>query len=313
VFLLVSALAACSSSSDKGASPAPGSSAATTTPQTQPPRTTPTSNPSRCDSGRKAFDDTSAPLSSFTPVTPDTLTVVTSLPGPGFWDGSDNDPAKLDSGFEYDIAHALQRAFGLRHLTIRNEPFDSITAGAVSKYDVALSQIPITCAWAQRAKFSRPYLRSMQGTLIRADAPASVTTFARAKTIRWAVVNGSTAVDVLGELQPIYRPKTFAQLSDAVAALNAGDVDAVLTDTASALGEASASNGTLRVVSQFVPPTGPDELGALFPKDSKNVGAVNTVLQELRSSGQLSRLAEKDLTADPNEIPVITIPKLSSP
>ena len=43
----------------------------------------------------------------------DTLSVVTSLPGPGFWEGSDSDPTKLTSGYEYDIAKCMQSMFGL--------------------------------------------------------------------------------------------------------------------------------------------------------------------------------------------------------
>src|SRR5262249_52307938 len=68
---------------------------------------------------------------SLKPVTPDTLTVVTSLPGPGFWEGSDTDPTKLKSGFEYDIAKTIQQKCGLSKFVVRNVGFDAIVAGTV--------------------------------------------------------------------------------------------------------------------------------------------------------------------------------------
>src|ERR1051326_5454073 len=46
---------------------------------------------------------------NFKPVVADTLSVVTSLPGPGFWEGSDTDPTKLTHGYEYDIAKCMQQ------------------------------------------------------------------------------------------------------------------------------------------------------------------------------------------------------------
>ena len=57
-----------------------------------------------------------APVSGFKPVKSDTLTVVTSLPGPGFWVGSSTDPNDIKAGYEYCMAKAIQEAFGLKNL-----------------------------------------------------------------------------------------------------------------------------------------------------------------------------------------------------
>jgi len=299
-------LAACSSSTGHN-STAPTSPSGSTTPTTVPvTKSSPTTTIANCDGKRRAFDTSHADVSTFKPVTPDTLTVVTSLPSPGFWNTSEHDHTDVTSGYEYAIAQALQQAFGLPKLVVRNEKFDSITAGAVSKFDVALARIPITCTWSQRVGFSLPYFTSWQGALVRARLP--VTTFARAKTARWGAESGSTAMDVLGALQPISSPRGYEQLSDAYQALESGKLDAVLTDTSEALGEASQTDGKLAVTSQFKPDTGPDRYAVLFPKGSTNIGAVNTVLTQLYTSGELSRWARKYLTADPAHIPFITIP-----
>ena len=96
-----------------------------------------------------------------------------------------------------------------------------------------------------------------------------------------------------------------SELTDAYTALEAGQVDAVLIDTAINLGEAARSNGKFHVVAQFNQPGGPDQYGAILPKGSTNVAAINAVFKSMNDSGELKALATKDLTADPGTIPVI--------
>lgn len=298
--------AACGSSS-KTSSGSDTTTAAAVTTTTAP--TTPTTalTPIDC-SGTSAYVTDIGTPTDFKPVTPDTLTIVTSLPGPGFFVGSDSDPTKITAGYEYDMAKAMEQAFGLHKLVVRNENFDAITAGTVTKYDVALSQISITCDRAKVVKFSIPYFQSNQGVLINKDGGTSVTTLAEAKTIQWGVQTSTTAIDLLNKIKPDKSPKVFQNLPDAYAALQAKQIDAVLIDTAINLGEAAQSNGKFDVVSQFAQTGGPDQYGAILPKDSTNGGAVNAVLKNLEDSGQLSRLAKTDLTADLGTLPLITVP-----
>ena len=303
--MFAAGVAACGSSSKPAASGDTTTSAAAVTTTTAP--TTPTTvTPIDCG-GTSAYVTDIGQTSDFKPVTPDTLTVVTSLPGPGFFVGSDSDPTKIKSGYEYDIAAAMEHAFGLHKLVIRNANFDAITAGTVTNYDVALSQISITCDRAKVVKFSIPYFQSNQGVLINKGGP-SITTLAEAKTVQWGVQTSTTAIDLLNKIKPDKSPKVFQNLPDAYAALQAKQIDAVLIDTAINLGEAAESNGRFEVVSQFAQTGGPDQYGAIIPKDSTNTPAINAVLKNLEDSGQLAQLAKTDLTADPGTLPLITVP-----
>ena len=196
------------------------------------------------------------------------MTVVTSLPGPGFWEGSDSDPTQVKSGFEYDIADAMRKAFGLAKLEVRNESFDSIVAGTITDYDLALSQISITCDRAKVATFTMPYFESNQGVLVNADSDVQVTTLAEAKKIKWGVQTGTTAIDLLDRIGTDQQPSVYQQLPDGYTALEAKQVDAFLIDTAINLGEAARSKGTFKVVSQFEQEGGPDQYGGILPKDS---------------------------------------------
>jgi polar amino acid transport system substrate-binding protein len=295
--LAVATLAACGSSGSKASSTtaAPsnstsGSSATTT---------------ASCKGPSDAYVKTIGSVSDFKPVTPDTLTVVTSLPGPGFWEGSDTDPTKIKSGYEYDMAKAMEADFGLHKLVVLNKPFDTIVAGQVTAndYDVALSQISITCDRAKVVDFSVPYFQSNQGVLVRTGTKMS--DLGAARSAHWGVQTSTTAVDLLKQIGAT-NVQSFKDLPTGYTALQAGSVDAFLIDTAINLGEAARSNGALQVVAQFNQPGGPDQYGAIIPKGSANAPAINAAIHQLITSGQLGQLAKKDLTADPGDIPVIT-------
>jgi len=106
------------------------------------------------------------------------------------------------------------------------------------------------------------------------------------------------------------RPHQYESLDDAYAALKAGKIDAVLTDTGVALGEASISKGTLRVIAQIGQISGPDLYTVVLPKNATtNAAAVNGVLQALQKSGQLSALTKENLTVDPATLPLIALPQ----
>jgi polar amino acid transport system substrate-binding protein len=304
--LFAAGAAACGSSSKPAASSNPTTSIASGT--SSPPTTssTPTTQAKIDCSGTSAYVTDIGVPGAFKPVTPDTLTVVTSLPGPGFWVGSDNDPAKVTSGYEYDIAKAMQQAFGLSKLVVRNENFDSITAGSVTNYDVALSQVTINCKRAKVVKFTIPYFASNQGILV--NKGTTVPDLATAKKIQWAVQSSTTAADLLATIKPDHDPKVFQSLSDAYAALQAKQVDAVLIDITINLGEAQQSKGKFEVVGQFDIPSGPDNYGGILPKGSTNGPAVNAVLKSLADSGQLASFAAHSLGGDPGSVPVIKVP-----
>jgi polar amino acid transport system substrate-binding protein len=264
--------------------------------------------PIPCDSGQNAYVQETGQPSDFKPVTADTLTVATSLPGPGFWEGSDTDPTKVHAGYEYDIANKLEDAFGLHQLVVRNVSFDEIEGGHLKDFDVILSQIPITCSRAKVSKFSIPYFLSHQAALVKKGFGKPLRTIDDARKIKWGVEKSTTSSDVLDKISPDTKPHTYSQLDDGYAALRAGQIDAFLADSAINLGEAARSKGEFSVPAQFSLAGGTDQYGIMLPSDSTNTPSVNAVIEELQNSGQLSALARKDLTADPGTLPLINVP-----
>ena len=96
---------------------------------------------------------------------------------------------------------------------------------------------------------------------------------------------------------------SYQETSQAFAALQAGQVDAVMLDTAIVLQQAAASNGQFEVVGQFK--TG-EQYGAVFDKGSKILKKVNKAITALKADGtrRAARGQVRTLGGDPHEDPV---------
>jgi polar amino acid transport system substrate-binding protein len=252
------------------------------------------------DGGSTSTDD-------FEPASDDILTVVAVAPVPGFWEGQPDD---YTGGFEYDLALAIADRLGLEEgIEVRTETFEELIAGEVDEYDLGMAQVSITEEREQSVDFSTPYFTSNQGILVAADAGMQVTNRAEAQAVQWGVLDVSTARTFLeDEVMPESAPLTFDQPEDMYDALRAGEVDAVLFDLGLTLGAAAESGGELEVIGQFA---SGDEYGAVLPKGSPNLAAVNAVIEELLADGTIDTLIEENLvpTIVPKEgdVPVVDL------
>jgi polar amino acid transport system substrate-binding protein len=255
------------------------------------------------DGGEAGTTAPEAGDTEFTPVTDDTLTVVTSLPAPGFWNG--DDPSAITGGYEYEIAQAMQERLNLGDLEVVNVSFDQLVAGQVGDFDVALSQVTITEEREEVVDFTDPYFESDQGVIVQTGT--EVATVEDAQALQWGVQSGTTGADYVADvLQPEQEAQVFQDLAAGFAALQAGQVDAFMMDTAIVLSQAAESGGEQEVVAQFT--TG-EEYGGILPEGSAgsaNADAINGILAELEEDGSLSDFAVEWLGGDPEAIPVLT-------
>ena len=230
----------------------------------------------------------------------DTLTVVGDLPSPGWWNG--DTVRQIADGYEYCMAANLAYRAGLSKLTVRNVSFDALVAGKTQDFDMALAEISITAQRRKVVDFSAPYFASNIGVLVTSGSKATQKNIAG---LRLGVKQGTTGADfVRDKLHPKTPPKVFAGDVELQAALQAGQVDAALTDVAIVLGKAQESKGKLRVIGQY--DTG-ESYGALYPKGSRNSSALDAAIGAMKKDGTLDRLSStylaKAFGGDPSAIP----------
>jgi polar amino acid transport system substrate-binding protein len=229
------------------------------------------------------------------------LKVGTNLPAPGFWTG--DTPDAISGGYEYEMAQAIAQKLGYDGVKVVNVSFDALQAGKAKGFDIALSQVTITKERAKVVKFTVPYFSSDQGILVKKGTKVDKSNI---KTIQWGVQTTTTAQTFLKDKVKTKKPpRAYQETTQAFAALQAGQVDAVLLDTSIVLGQATASNGLFAVVGQFK--TG-ESYGGIVPNAALRK-KIDTTIKALTADGTLAKLSAKDLTPqfgkDPTTVPYI--------
>ena len=239
---------------------------------------------------------------TFEPATPGTLTVATSLPALGFWDGDDVD--ELSGGFEWGIAEALGDRFELE-VTYVDVPFEELVAGDLGGADVALAQISISDARRDVIDLSEPYYSTNAGALARDGV--ELRDLADAKELRWVVEESTTEHDFLEEvIQPDAEPIVSTDRERTLDVLRDGDADAALLDLPTAMTVANAFP-EYDVPAQFATE---EQFAVALIKDSDNTEAVSTAVRAFASDETLEELSERYLDpllgGEPSDIRLIT-------
>jgi polar amino acid transport system substrate-binding protein len=264
------------------------------------------SNSSSSGGGSGSFGDckvTSKKNSiSMTPAQSGTLTVETTLPAQGWWNGTT--PESIKSGYEYCMAANIANMAGLTSVTVKNVSFDQLVAGRTNDFDIALAEISITPERAKVVDFSKPYFNSNIGVLVQKGADVTQDNIA---TKTCAAYAGTTSVPFIQD-QLKCNVKIYPDSQTLYQGLLSGQVDADFLDTAIVLAEAKATGGKLAVVGQYE--TG-EKYGAIYPKGSPNEDAMNQGIATMLSDGTLDQLSKDYLGpafgGDPSSVPVWTI------
>lgn len=240
---------------------------------------------------------------SLKPVKAGTLTVETTLPAQGWWNGTT--PQSIKSGYEYCMAAELANMAGLSSVTVKNVSFDQLVAGRTNDYDLALAEISITPERDKVVDFSTPYFDSNIGVLVKKGADVTQDNITSKSC---AAYSGTTSVDFLKNTLHCASTKTYPDSQTLYQGLLSGQVDADFLDTAIVLAEAKSTGGQLEVVGQYK--TG-EKYGAIYPQGSANEGALNQGIQKMIDDGTLNNLSKTYLGpafgGDPSSVPVWTV------
>jgi ABC-type amino acid transport substrate-binding protein len=241
---------------------------------------------------------------TFTPRTKDTLTVATAqIPDPGFWYGTFAHPT---GGFEYGLARALAKRFGLKRIKVVQVPFHELVRGHLGGADLALSDITITDERAEHLDFSTSYLEAPPAIVVHPGT--EVADVKAARDLRWVVQHDTTLKEALEEqIEPRTKPLVFERQSEKLAAFEDGRAEAMLLDLPIALAYARESPRKFAVAAQLPSEA---ELGVALPSGSDNVEAVDSAIRSLQAEDEIDRLARRWLHANIEEGSAEDIPVL---
>lgn len=200
-------------------------------------------------------------------------------------------------GWEYDAMDELAKRLNFK-VEYQNTSWDAmIQAVSDKQYDIGMTGITIKDDRKEKVDFSDPYMRSEQFMLVRGDESrfTDAKTFGPdAKLLVGAQAGTSpfyTAVyEILDGNEQNPRVKLFETFAASVAALQAGDVDTVLTDSAAGKALVANSDGKLKIIGG---PLGSEDFGFIFPKGSDLVKPINAGIAALKADGTLDKLTEK--------------------
>jgi polar amino acid transport system substrate-binding protein len=216
------------------------------------------------------------------------LTVATDRPAfPPWFEGS----PKNYSGFEGEIANEIAERMNLDIKWVV-EPFNRSYAPGSKDYDFDINQITITPEREQAVDFSDGYFENNQGVLTLEDSPiADARSIADLKDAQLGAQVGTTGLNFIETIvQPSVQPKIFDTTNDAKAALESGQIDALVTDVVTTVYLRDFEIDNSVVVGQY-PKS--EQFGMLFEQGNPLVDCVNQVLAEMKSDGTLEELEEE--------------------
>jgi len=216
------------------------------------------------------------------------LSVVTVLPNPGWWNGTT--PENLTDGFEMCMLADIAHRAGLESMSIKVLSWDQYISGSFTDYDLAAVVTSITEERKAVFTFSDPYYTSNRSVTVQKDSAFDETNIRDAKigTIQ-SSTNAAWLTDVL---KPTQELALFSDGPEMFAALAAGQVDAIVTDTETALTQSKPFADQLEIIGQY---KADDNWGMVMPLDTPNVDAVNEALASMKDDGTIAALSDKYL------------------
>jgi polar amino acid transport system substrate-binding protein len=240
-----------------------------------------------CGGGGSSSGSAHAPAAAgFATRSPGVLTVGTELPNPPFVLGGDL--ARLKGGYEVDMVNEIARRLKIPRVQWVSFPFNRLLAGAACPCDFDVNGVSIFPGRQQKLDFSAPYFTANQGLLVRKGT--AVTTIEEARRLRYGVQRDSSgAVYLEATLQPGQNARVYRSTTAAFQALEAGTVDAVLSDLPIVL-DGARKHKNLTVAGQFKTD---EQYGAVLAKGSPNTRVLSEVIEQLRSEGFLDELFQR--------------------
>lgn len=197
------------------------------------------------------------------------------------------------TGADVEIAKAIAEKMG-RELEITNIDFDAaLTGAATGKYDMAVAGITANDDRRKNMNFSVDYYTASQAIIVMKESTIASAADLEGKTV--ACQEGTTGEQYL--LDNGYAIQSFKTGAEAVTAMKAGKVDAVVIDDAVAKALSAEQGGATIVLAEAL--TQEAYAIALQKGNDELTAEIDKVLGELKADGTLAKIFEKyDLPYD---------------
>jgi polar amino acid transport system substrate-binding protein len=191
-------------------------------------------------------------------------------------------------GFEYEFMQAIAADLGLTLEYLPPQSFDTLITAVQGggKMDLAVSSLTITDERKESVNFCTPYFDSNQACVILASASYAKADDLAGKTV--GAQSGTTGYDWAEENLPDVTVKAYNQTSEGLAALQAGDIEALFFDAPIAEYQLQTNYPDMKMIE--VIPTA-EQYGFAVSKDNPELeAAVNASLKKLIDDGTYERI-----------------------
>lgn len=195
-------------------------------------------------------------------------------------------------GYEYDLLEAIAHEMGYELEYLAPQNFDGLLAALASntKMDVAVSSFTINDERKELVDFTTPYFDSNQAVVTMATADYAQATDLDGKVV--GAQSGTTGADWVKEnLSSDTTLKEFNQVSEVMAALVAGDIEAAFYDEPAAANLTSTLYTETHIIESI--PTG-EQYGIAVSKDNPGLTAdINEAMKKIKENGTFDKIFEK--------------------
>lgn len=223
------------------------------------------------------------------------LTIGTDDPAYEPW-FKDNKPENGE-GFESAVAYAVADRLGYARsdVTWVRVPFNNAIAPGPKAFDFDINQFSITDERKQAVDFSGPYYLVRQTVIaLKSSKIAGVTDMAGLQSAKLGAQVGTTSYKAITDLvKPSTQPQVYNTNDDAKKALQNGQIDGLVVDLPTAFYMTAAELEDAVIVGQLPQVGVPEQFGLVLDKGSPLTGCVTQAVDQLRSSGELTRLEQQ--------------------
>ena len=239
-------------------------------------------------------------------LTPGKITIGTGNPAYEPWVVGDK--PESGKGYEAAVAYAVADKLGFAKADVVwvRTTFDEAIAPGPKNFDFNLQQYSITDERKKNVDFSSPYYSTTQTVITTKGSKADgVTTIAGLKGLLIGAATGTTSFSAIENvIKPTTAAAAFNSNDDAKAALEAGQIDALVVDLPTALYLTAAELTDGKIVGQLDGSAAGDQFGLVLDKGSPLTAKVSAAVDALQADGTLAALQTKWL-ADYAGAPVL--------